>query len=163
MLAASELPEFLWEPAITHAAYVRNLAYTKFLPNATPYQIWHGRKPNVAHLCKFGAPIWILSQGQHVIRKMLPKSQHRVYVGHDDGSKAIKYYNAATRNILTSRNFHFLVPSTSTPSEELAIDPGMNDPLCEGEPESDTQSVDPAIPRRAADIDMDAPRKMRGI
>ena len=163
MLAASELPEFLWEPAVAHAAYVRNLAYTKFLPNATPYQIWHRHKPNVAHLREFGAPVWILSQGQHIIRKMLPKSQRRAYVGHDDGSKAIKYYNAATRNILTSRNFRFLVLSTSTPSEELAIDPGMNDPPCEGEPESDTRSVDPAIPRRAADIDMDAPRKMRGI
>jgi len=75
MLAASELPEFLWEPAVVHAAYVRNLAYTKFLPDATPYQIWHGHKPNVAHLREFGAPVWVLSQGQHVIRKMLPKSQ----------------------------------------------------------------------------------------
>ena len=75
MIAASELPEFLWEPAIAHAAYVRNLAYMKFLLNVTPYQIWHGRKPNVSHLCEFGAPVWILSQGQHVIRKMLLKSQ----------------------------------------------------------------------------------------
>jgi len=163
MLAASELPEFLWEPAITHAAYVRNLAYTKFLLDTTPYQIWHGRKPNVAHLRKFGAPIWVLSQGQHVIWKMLPKSQCRAYVGHDDGSKAIKYYNAATRNILTSRNFRFLVPSTSSPSEELAIDPGMDNPPREGEAERDTRSVDPV--QRAAEnyIDVDAPRKTRGV
>jgi len=61
MLAASVLPEFLWEPAVTHAAYVRNLAYTRFLLHATPYQIWHRRKPNVTHLHEFGAPIWILS------------------------------------------------------------------------------------------------------
>jgi len=61
MLAASELPEFLWEPAVVHAAYMRNLAYTKFLLDVTPYQIWHGRKPNVAHLCEFGAPVWVLS------------------------------------------------------------------------------------------------------
>jgi len=164
MLAASELPEFLWEPAIAHAAYVQNLAYTKFLLNTTPYQIWHGRKPNVAHLHKFGAPIWILFQGQHVIRKMLPKSQRRAYVGHDDGSKVIKYYNAATRNILTLRNFRFLVPSISSPSEELAIEPGMDDPPREGEPERDTRCVNP-IGRAPENnhIDVDAPRKTRGV
>jgi len=164
MLAASELPEFLWEPAVAHAAYVQNLAYMKFLPNMTPYQIWHRRKPNVAHLHKFGAPVWILSQAQHVIWKMLPKSQHHTYVGHDDGSKAIKYYNAVTRNILTLRNLCFLVPSISSPSEELAIEPGMDDPPHEGEPERDTQSVNPIGRAPENDhIDVNAPRKTRGV
>jgi len=147
-----------------HAAYVRNLAYTKFLPDMTPYQIWHRCKPNVAHLHEFGAPIWVLSQGQHVIRKMLPKSQCQAYVGHDDGSKAIKYYNTATRNILTLQNFRFLVPSTSSPSEELAIDLGMDNPPHEGEAERDTQSINPV--RRAAEndhINVDVPRKTRGV
>jgi len=95
---------------------------------------------------------------------MLPKSQHQAYVGHNDGSKAVKYYNAATRNILTSHNFHFLTLSPSSPSEELAIEPGINDPPHEGELEMDTQSVDPI--RRAAendDINVDAPRKTRGV
>ena len=164
MLAASELPEFLWEPAVAHAAYVQNLAYMKFLPNMTPYQIWHRRKPNVAHLHKFGAPVWILSQAQHVIWKMLPKSQHHTYVSHDDGSKAIKYYNAVTRNILTLRNLCFLVPSISSPSEELAIEPGMDDPPHEGEPERDTQSVNPIGRAPENDhIDVNAPRKTRGV
>jgi len=36
MLAAYKLPEFPWEPAVAHAAYVRNMSYTKVLPRATP-------------------------------------------------------------------------------------------------------------------------------
>ena len=99
MLTDSKLPEFLWEPAVAHAAYVRNLSYTKYTPKATPYQQWNGDKPDVTHLREFGAPVWILAQGQRVLRKMLPKSQCRAYVGYDEGSKAVKYYNAATRNI----------------------------------------------------------------
>ena len=38
MLKGQELPEFLWEYAIAHAAYLRNRAYTKFLKNITPYE-----------------------------------------------------------------------------------------------------------------------------
>ena len=64
MIIDSKLPEFLWEPAVAHAVYVQNLSYTKHIPNATPYQLWHNRKPDVSHLCEFGAPIWILAQGQ---------------------------------------------------------------------------------------------------
>ena len=75
MLIAAQLPEFLWEPTVAHATYLRNLSSTKPLAKITPYQIWHGRKPNVAHLREFGAPVWILLQGQKVQRKMLPKSQ----------------------------------------------------------------------------------------
>jgi hypothetical protein len=49
----------------------------------------------------------------------------------------------ATRNILTSRNYHFLVPSNASPPEEIAVDPQSNQgeqqtPACEGEPEEST-------------------------
>ena len=146
MLTDSKLPEFLWEPAVAHAAYVRNLSYTKYILKATPYQLWHRHKPDVSHLCEFGAPVWILAQGQRVLRKMLPKSQRRAYVGYDEGSKAVKYYNAATRNILTSRNYRFLVPSMDNPPKEIAIDPGEIAPPREGETKDSTRSTDPVIP-----------------
>jgi len=50
MLVASGLPEFLWEAATKHAAYIWNLSFMKFIPNSTPYQLWTGCKPNIAHL-----------------------------------------------------------------------------------------------------------------
>ena len=96
MLLASELLEFLWEAVVAHTAYLRNMSYTKPKVKGTPYQLWHGHKPNVSHLCEFGAPIWVLLQGQRVQRKMLPKSLRQAYVGYDKGSKSVIYYNAAT-------------------------------------------------------------------
>jgi len=102
MLATSRLLEFLWEAATEHAAYVQNLSFTKFIPNSTPYQLWTGRKPNIAHLQEFGAPVWVLAEGQRVLHKMLPKSHQKVYVGYNDSSKSVKYYNTETRSILTS-------------------------------------------------------------
>jgi hypothetical protein len=60
MITGSKLPEFLWENAVAHAAYVRNRAYTTSISEMTPYQAWFGNKPNVSHLREFGAPVWVL-------------------------------------------------------------------------------------------------------
>jgi len=170
MLVASKLPEFLWEPAVAHAAYLRNMSYTTSLVNATPYQIWHGRKPNVSNLREFGAPVWVLMQGQTIQRKMLPKSQRRAYVGYDEGSKAIQYYNAATKNVLTSRNFRFLTPTEPSPPEEIIVEPdeqGENAPSNEGEEDRSTRSDEQESTtrkRKATDTDIDErePIKTRG-
>ena len=174
MLSASELPEFLWEAAVAHAAYLRNMSYMKPRVKETPYQLWHGRKPDVSHLREFGAPVWVLLQGQKVQRKMLLKSQRQAYIGYDEGSKSVKYYNTAMRNILTSRNFRFLSPVESSPPEDIAIEPdalleGEHGPSCEGEREGDTcsatQETKGETRKRKAEtnIDIREPRQTRGI
>jgi len=143
ILAASKLPEFLWELAIEHIAYVRNFVFTHAQLDMTPYQAWHGIKPDVSHLCEFGTPVWILQQGPNICHKMLPKSERRAYVSYNNGSKAIKYYNAAMRNIPTSRNFKFLNRDTLPPPDEIEIDPPSQgeSSLSEGEREgADTWS-----------------------
>jgi len=42
MLTVAELLEFLWEPAVMHAAYLRNLLHMKPRAKVTPYQLWNG-------------------------------------------------------------------------------------------------------------------------
>ena len=174
MIRGQDLPEFLWENAVAHAAYLRNRVYTRALENATPYQVWFKKKPEVAHLREFGVPVWVLLQGQKEQRKILPKSKHRAYVRFEDGPKAIKYYNAETRKILTSRNYRFLsLNNSDTPPEEIEVAP---DVPCEGElrgsaPSSsdlkesrDKQSAGSKRMRPEEDeyTDLGAPRKTRG-
>jgi hypothetical protein len=73
---------------------------------------------------------------------MLPKSQRWAYVGYDEGSKSIKYYDASTWNVLTSRNFHFLIPSSSSPPDKIAIEPPEVDDLqLEGGNDDDNQRI----------------------
>jgi hypothetical protein len=57
MITASKLPEFLWEQAVAHAAYVRNHAYTTAVSKHTLFQGWNGNKPNVSHLREFSTPV----------------------------------------------------------------------------------------------------------
>jgi hypothetical protein len=71
MIRAQDLPEFLWEQAVKHTAYLRNHATTRSIAHKMPYEAWFGQKPNVSHLQEFGAPIWVLLQGQHEVRKIV--------------------------------------------------------------------------------------------
>jgi hypothetical protein len=132
------------------------------------------KKPNVSHLREFGAPIWILSQGQNEDQKMLPKSKRKIYLGFDNGSNAIKYYNAETCKVLTSHNFHHLnPPKMITPPELIQITPhlqhegefGEDMPL-QGVKNSDQLNGPAKCKRKRIEepnFNIDEPRKMRGI
>jgi len=89
---------------------------------------------------------------------MLPKSQCRAYVGYDEGSKVVRYYNAAMQNVLTTRNFCFLQPVERTPPEEIAIEPaelkGGNVSPSEGGKGNDTRRDNPRK-RKRPDTDTD--------
>ena len=121
----------------------------------------------MSHLREFGAPVWILLQGQKEPAKMQPKSHRRSYVGNDDGSNSVLYYNAKTRKILKSRNYRFLtLPKQDSPSEEIEVTPDL---LHEGEePKGNTwlsgDSTGPGTGRkRKQEDDQSEPRKTRGI
>src|SRR6266850_1436054 len=138
MLLANDVPEFLWEPIVAHAAYLQNRSFSHSVPH-TPYEQWHMLKPNVAHLHKYGTPVWILMQGQKLPCKMMQKLQRKIFVGYNNGAKAVKYYNAKTWKILTSRNFHFLaLEEKGSRNKEIVVAP---DTSHEGELEGGTQDT----------------------
>lgn len=57
MHLAAGLLVFLWEQAVSHAAYVHNQAYSIAIKTATPYKHWHRQKLDVSHLYEFGTPV----------------------------------------------------------------------------------------------------------
>ena len=50
MLADSGLPHKYCAEAVSTAAYLINRSPTKSLSDETPFESWHGKKPNVKHL-----------------------------------------------------------------------------------------------------------------
>jgi transposase InsO family protein len=103
MLFESGLPTFLWTEAVKHAAYIRNRSPTRALDGKTPIEAWTGEKPDVSHFRAFGNDVWILVEGDR--SKLEPKSAKYRFVGFEDGSKAVRYYDEAKRSIKVSRNF----------------------------------------------------------
>ena len=172
MLTARQLPEFLWEPAVAHAAYLRNRSFSRAVPDATPYERRHGAKPDVSHFREFGSQVWILTEGPNVPRKMLPKSIERTFMGFDDGARAVKYYSKDTRKVLTSWNYHFINPDntpSNLPDHDLSHDssregePSGNIP--DNVPSPSTQGTTSSrSKKRSADEEGDTiPRKTRGV
>ena len=127
------LPEILWEYAINQSSYLHNWTYTKSLNDKISYEIWFQKKPNISHLREFRAPVWVLLQGQKKPRKMETKSRQWTFVGYDDGSKSITYYNAEAHKVLISQNIRFLsLTDDETPLEPIIVLP---DALHKGESE----------------------------
>jgi hypothetical protein len=113
MLISKGLPKRLWAEAVSHAAYIRNRCPTKALEGKTPLEAWSGRKPDVSHLREFGSDVYILTEGNR--DKIGPKAVKMTFVGFEEGSKAIRYYDKAKGNVKISRNFAF--SKNDTPGE----------------------------------------------
>ena len=54
MLAGSGLPQKFWAETLSTAVYLRNYSPTKAVKSLTPFEAFHGKKPDVGHLRSFG-------------------------------------------------------------------------------------------------------------
>jgi hypothetical protein len=54
MLKAKGLPAAFWGEAVTTAVFILNRSPTTSLKGVTPYEAWHGKKPDVSFLRTFG-------------------------------------------------------------------------------------------------------------
>ncbi|CAG8658362.1 15291_t:CDS:1, partial [Acaulospora colombiana] len=129
MLVARNLPHHLWAEAASYAVYLRNRAPSAALAGKTPEEAWTGRKPNVSHLREFGSEVWIKEEGN--ISKLSPRARKAIFVGFDDGPRAVRYYDPETRKVRSSRNFTFGNNST------IENDPPYREILLEGEKEKE--------------------------
>lgn len=113
MLTEKGLPLSLWAEAIAHVVYIRNRVPDK--SGITPYERWHGKKPDISHFREWGCDVWIKTEKKQ--SKLAPKAHLHVFVGFEDGPRAIRYYKRDTRKILISRNFTWTGPPAQEPSE----------------------------------------------
>ena len=135
MIIAHNVPKYIWPEAVNHAAYIRNRSYTRAIQGKTPIEAWTNIRPSVAHLQEFGIPIWILNE-QQGLSKLDPKSSKHIFVGFEDGPKAVKYYDVQTHRVKTSRNYIFTQPPTQIQGEN------------EGEQQADDAEQDIEIPKK---------------
>jgi len=54
ILTSANLPIRLWGEAIMTVTYLKNRSPTTALDNITPYEAWHGKKPDLSYLHTFG-------------------------------------------------------------------------------------------------------------
>ena len=107
LLIQSGLPASFWGEALRTANYTRNRCVSRSLDGRTPYEAWHGRAPNVAHMRRFGERAMILAKrpGQN---KLAPKAYEGIFVGYSGTSKAWRFYVLHNNMTTDSRDAEFL-------------------------------------------------------
>ena len=107
MLIERKLPPSLWAEAVTHATYIPNCSPMQALGDHTPFEAWHGSRPDVGHFQEFGRDAWVLQQGTKP-SKIEAKSHKMKFVGFLDTKKAIRFYDPTKQSVCKSRNFQFV-------------------------------------------------------
>lgn len=148
MLIAHQLPRFLWQEAANYASYVKNRSPTRALPGKTPYQALWNTKPDLQDLQEFGVPCWVLTLPKEKPSKLEPKSQRFIFTGIREGTTGWRYYNSATRQILTSRDviFERTKPAIEPESSEIRLE-GENASTVKTTPSSAPTSASPSYAR----------------
>ena len=109
-LHESRLPQQYWAEGLCTAAYVHNrLPLTTNPEGHSPFQLRHGKPPDLSFLRPFGSGCSIVLPKRHHRGKHLPKARHGVMVGYGyvRGQKGYRVFVPSMHKVLTSVNVTF--------------------------------------------------------
>ena len=97
MLAESGLPLSFWGEALASFVHISICLPTASISTqTTPYQLWHGKKPDVAPFRVWGCLAYVHVQKDK--RQSLGSHMHKcVFIGYPSGYKGWKFYDLASR------------------------------------------------------------------
>ncbi|GKB91005.1 retrovirus-related pol polyprotein from transposon TNT 1-94, partial [Tanacetum coccineum] len=89
MLIFLQLPKFLWVEAVSIACLTQNwlIIHTRY--KKTPYELLHGRKPNVEYFHVFGSLCYPINDRDD-IGKMKPKANIGIFIGYSETSRGLE-------------------------------------------------------------------------
>jgi len=103
LLKGMNVPRRLWGEAVRHLVYLLNRLPTKALEDKTPFEGWHGRKPNLSYLRVFGCTAHVRTAGKH-LKKLEDRSKPMVYLGVDEGCKSHRLLDVSGNKVVISRD-----------------------------------------------------------
>ncbi|CAN6310868.1 unnamed protein product [Urochloa humidicola] len=106
MLKAKGMPAAFWGEAVSTAVFILNRAPTKSLKGKTPFEAWHGYKPDVSFLRTFGC-VGHVKKTKPFLSKLEDRSSPMVLLGYEHGSKAYRMYDPEAHKVVLSRDVVF--------------------------------------------------------
>lgn len=106
MMSNSSLNQKLWAEAVNTAVYLKNRIPLPDRGRKTPYELWNGVIPKIAHIRKFGSTVLLLKSQFKVAFKL---------VGYENDSDEYRCYDPSTKKIIRTSRVTFL---TNTPVSE---------------------------------------------
>lgn len=102
LLYDAKLGKRFWAEAASTAVYLKNRSIVSGVPK-TPYELWHGSKPNLSHIRLFGSKVMV-----HIPKekrqKWDKKATQHILVGYGEDVKGYRLFNPTKNTIITSRD-----------------------------------------------------------
>ena len=106
MMKTKSTPAKFWGEAVTTVVFIHNRAPTKALKGNTPFEAWHGCKPNVSFLRTFGCVGHVKNTKPH-LGKLEDRSTPMVLLGYEEGTKEYRLYDPRGGKVAVSRDIVF--------------------------------------------------------
>jgi hypothetical protein len=103
----ADLPANLWDELYLTASHLHAKTPTRSLKEVTPFEMWHGRKPNYSYMREIGCKAFVLIQNRHN-PKIYECSIECVLIGYDTNSKSYRCYHRPTKRVISSYHVRFL-------------------------------------------------------
>ena len=106
MLNEANLPVQFWFHAFVALLHVLNRTPTAPLPQSTPHEAWHKKKPDVSHLRVWGCLAYVHIQKDK--RKSFGSHMEKcIFVGYPAGYKGWQFYNPVSKKFIISERAEF--------------------------------------------------------
>nr|GFA73035.1 retrovirus-related Pol polyprotein from transposon TNT 1-94 [Tanacetum cinerariifolium] len=98
-----EAPLFLWAEAVATACFTHNRSIIRLRHGKTPYELMHGKQPDLSYFHVFGALCYPTNDGENVV-KLQPKADIGIFIGYAPIKKSFRIYNRRTRRIVETKH-----------------------------------------------------------
>lgn len=130
MRLAANVPPNRWDEFLVTANYLTTRTPSRSLPGGmTPFEAWHGRKPDLSHLREIGCRAFVLIQNTHN-PKIYERSVECVLIGYGADSKTYRCYHRGTHKIISSYHVAFIGShETATAPSPIQNSPSSQPPI----------------------------------
>nr|GFB56948.1 retrovirus-related Pol polyprotein from transposon TNT 1-94 [Tanacetum cinerariifolium] len=125
MLIYAQAPLFLWAEAVATACFTQNRSIIRLRHGKTPYELMHGKQPDLSYFHVFGALCYPTNDGENV-GKLQPKADIGIFIGYAPSNKAVRIYNRRTRRIVETIHVDF-DELTTMASEQSSSGPALQE------------------------------------
>ena len=105
LLYGSGLSPKYWSAALSHAVYLHNRR-VHMVTRRTPYEMWHGKKPNLTHLRVFGSRVCVKKSGDRPA-KLGHHTFKGIFIGYTATDKNVRYIDLDSGMVKSSHHAVF--------------------------------------------------------
>ena len=106
-------PEYMWNAALSHAAWVWNRTQVSLMTGKTPYETARGKAPNLGlrYIGTWGCDCYVHLQKEQRAGALAAKAEPGIYLGHDEAHSAARVLVLRTMKEVISRDVRFKTES----------------------------------------------------